>query len=156
MSAVPRALTDPRDGRYPSRVRNNSGKANPIGILFLVAIATVIYLGVIFLPAWSDNIDVQDAINIAVAQSNRDDDYLRRLIQDKLRYIGTHKEDDGYGNLTVEQGLGFTVDDIQIDRNDVNNTIQIAISYTRELQLKPTQKIWTVHFHPSQTGPIKP
>ena len=156
MSPVPRALTDRRGGRYPNRVRKDSGKANPIAVFLMLAVAAGIYLGVIALPAWTDNIDVQDAIDAAVSQSNRDDDYLRRFIEEKLQYVGNHKEDDGFGNITVKQGLGFTDDDIQIDRNDVNNTIRIAISYSRELKLSPTKKIWTLHFHPSQTGPIKP
>jgi hypothetical protein len=98
--------------------------------------------------------DVSGAIASAYNQSARDDDVLRNIIQDKLRYVGEHEEDDGFGNVKIAQGLGLTDDDILIDRDTVNDTIRIEVDYTRKVELKPFKRILLLHFHPNKSGPV--
>jgi hypothetical protein len=138
---------------YRKRVRD-SGSVNVVGLLMLAAIVSGIYFGVMLSGAVLDNMDVQGAVDIASNQSARDDDVLRNIIKDKLRYVGTHQEDDGFGNLKVEKGLGLTDDDILIDRDEVKGTVSIKVVYTREVELKPFKKIMTLHFHPGKTAPV--
>lgn len=145
-------IGDPR--WYPKRVRD-SGKVNVIGLLMIVGIVAGLYFGVMLAAPVTDNMDVQGAVDIAYANSFKDDDVLRSIIYDKLRYVGEHREDDGFGNLTVVKGLGLTDDDIEIDRDEVNNTISITVNYAREIELKPFKRIMTMHFHPHKSGTIR-
>lgn len=152
-SAPTSALTVGERRCYPTTVRD-SGKVNVVGLLMLAAIVAGIYLVVMLAPAVTDNMDVQGAVDIAYNQSARDDDALRSIIYDKLRYVGDHKEDDGFGNLKVVQGLGLTDDDVVIDRDEVHDTVHITVNYAREIELKPFKRILTLHFHPSKSGPV--
>lgn len=149
----PRALTVSEARCYPKSVRE-SGKVNVVGLLMVAAIVTGIYFVVMLAGVYTDNMDVQGAVDIAFNNAARGDDYMRSVIQDKLRYVGNHKEDDGFGNLKVVQGLDFSDDDIAIERDDVHETISIRIDYAREVELKPFKRILTVHFHPHKAGPI--
>jgi hypothetical protein len=147
------ALTSREPGCYPKTVRD-SGKVNVVGLLMLAGIVGAIYFGIMLAPAYTDNMDVSGAIASAYNQSARDDDVLRNIIQDKLRYVGEHEEDDGFGNVKIAQGLGLTDDDILIDRDTVNDTIRIEVDYTRKVELKPFKRILLLHFHPNKSGPV--
>lgn len=133
----------------------NQGSVNFLGLAMIIGIAAGIYFVVMLAPAYTDNMDVQEALAAAYNSSNRGDQVMRNVVREKLRYVGTHKEDDGYGNEKEVQGMGFSDDDVVIDRDDVNNTVTVRIDYVREVELKPFHKILTLHFHPIKSGPSK-
>lgn len=147
------ALTLQEVGWY-RRIVRDSGKVNVLGLLMLAAIVAGIYFAFMLAPAYTDNMDVQGAIDAAYNQSVRDDDVLRNIIRDKLRYVGEHEEDDGFGNLKVVQGLGLTDDDITIDRDGVNEAVTIQVNYSRKIDLKPFKRTMILHFHPRKSGPV--
>ena len=133
----------------------NQGSVNFVGLFMIAAVVAGIYFVVMLAPAYTDNMDVEEAVTAAYNSNRRGDDVMRNIVLDKLRFVGTHKEDDGFGNLKEVQGLGFTEDDIQIDHDDPHNLITVRIDYTRDVELKPFHKILTLHFHPSKSGPPK-
>lgn len=121
----------------------------------LAIIAGGIYAAVVYVPIVSDNFDVKEAMSIAFNNlRTHDDEAIRTLIQQKLTYIGTHKETDGFGNVQEVTGLGLTDEDIQIERDEVRGTVKLVIDYRRELRLKPTEKVTSVHFHNVKEGPL--
>lgn len=152
--ALPKSALTLRDsGCYPTNVRD-SGKVNVLGLLMLAGIIAGIYFTIMLAPAVTDNMDVQGAVDAAYNQSARDDDVLRNIIQDKLRYVGDHEEDDGFGNMKVVKGLGLTDDDIIIDRDGVNDAVTIQVNYSRKIDLKPFNRFLILHFHPMKSGPV--
>lgn len=123
----------------------------------LLIVGGAIYAGVIFIPVWADNFDVKEALAAAYNSASREpDEALRAKIRWMLRNTGTHKEDDGYGNIVVKPGLGISDEDIVIERNGVTNTISISLDYRREVRLKPTKKTVTLNFSESRQGPLEP
>jgi hypothetical protein len=136
-------------------VRASQGSVSFTGLLLLVAIVVGVYCVVIFAPAVTDNMDVQEAMDVAVNNSEKTDDWIQRMVLDKLRYVGTHMEDDGFGNQKEVQGLGFAPEDVIVERDNVANTINVHIDYTREVELKPFHKMVKLNFHPSKSGQQK-
>lgn len=142
---------------YHRAVRHHSapsGKISFVGLVTLLVIVGGIWWAYLFVPTLTDDIDVQNAVDIAFNNARRGDDFMKAMIENKLRYVGTHREDDGYGNIVVKRGLGLTDDDIVIDRDPAENELTVQVNYAREIRLKPLNR-WVVwHFHPSKEGPL--
>ena len=101
-----------------------------------------------------DNLDVKEAIDVALNQAQRSDDDLQRLILTRLSKVGTHPAEDDFGNAVEEPGLGLTEDNIYIERNEVAGTLLIRVSYDRVVQLKPSKSTYTLSFSPEKEGPV--
>lgn len=142
-----------RSRRWP----RPAGRVNFVSLLVLAAIAGGIYWVIIFSPVYLDNLDVKEAISVAYNQvGKRSPDQLRAEIKAKLndKKLGWHREDDGYGNVTVVGGLGIQDEQIFIERNDVTNEVLIRVEYEREVVLKPTERVRFIRFSPQKEGPI--
>lgn len=131
------------------------GKVSITTLILLAAFAAGIYALIVLSPIVGDNFSVQEVVAIAYNQSNKyDDEALRNLIREKLRRVGTHKKDDGFGNISEEMGLLLTDEQIVIDRNVPAGTIRIQVDYEREVELKLIRRVVYLQFHPAKEGPI--
>jgi hypothetical protein len=126
-----------------------------LGSLVLIAAFVGFVYGVwMFSTPVLDNLDVKEAIDVALNQAQRSDEELERVILQRLSKVGTHQAVDDFGNLVVEEGLGLTEENIYIERNEVAGTLFIRVSYDRVVQLKPTKSTYTLSFSPEKEGPI--
>ena len=110
---------------------------------------------VTFSNVYLENLDMKTAIDSAFNQAGRtsDETILGRVVE-AGNHVGTHKADDGFGNLVEVKGLGLTADQVTIFRDEVRKTILIKVVYTQEVPLWPTKKIKVVRFVVTKEGPV--
>ena len=119
-------------------------------------LAAVIYCVVIFGPPILDNMRVMGAIReLHSIAGVKVDHQVRQDIKEKLRLVGSHLEDDGFGNLQEVPGLGITEDHVTVERDTVRNRILIRVDYERSLRLWPSSHEVTMKFSPEREGEFK-
>ena len=130
-----------------------TGAVNVVGLLLFAAIGTAIWLLVLFTPAYLDNLDVSEAVRGAFAEANRvpDSASIRRIQEAGLR-IGTHVENDTFGNEVVRPGLRWTDDQITITRDEVRHYVEVRLDYDRDVLLWPLNKVHRLHFVNKKEG----
>ncbi|HYO66998.1 MAG TPA: hypothetical protein VEU33_13035 [Archangium sp.] len=134
-------------------MRHPSGKISFGGLVLLTLVAGGIYLGVMFVPLYVDNLDVKEAVTAAFNRSpTSDDDSLRRLIIERTSDMGTHWETDKFDQDVLMPGLGLTDDHITIERSSVSPEVRIEVEYTRKVQLKPFNQVRIVRFNVVKDG----
>jgi hypothetical protein len=135
-------------------MRHPSGKVSLGGLVFLTLIAGAIYAAVLVVPLYVDHLTVKEAVTVAhnLAGKNYSDDMLRNTIRDRTSQIGQHWGRDRFDNEELVPGLGLTDEEIVIERNEVNQYVRINVSYDREVQLKPTDIVRTLHFSAVKEG----
>ena len=135
-------------------MRHPSGKISFGGLVLLTLVAGGIYLGVMFVPFYVDNLDVKEAVAAAHnrAAQTSDDDSLRNTIIERTSNMGTHWERDQFDNDILVPGLGLTHEQILIERSDVTQDVRIQVDYERRVRLKPTNKIHTLRFRVVKDG----
>ncbi len=142
---------------YGTPVPRPHGKVSISALLFIAAIAGVVYWVMNYSSIYLDHMEVRDAVRGGIEGFGR----RKSLGEVRLGIIlkvngptcGEHKEDDGYGKITTIKGLGLKDENIIIERDDVQRTVRIAIDYDREITLRPQGKQKIVHFHYEATGP---
>ncbi|MGA9526445.1 MAG: hypothetical protein WBV82_33660 [Myxococcaceae bacterium] len=130
------------------------GKIELGSLVLIAAIVGFVYSAWVFSTPVLDNLDVKEAIDMALNQSRRSDHDLQRLILNRLSRVGTHQAVDDFGNEVEEQGLGLTEENVYVERDEVAGTLLIRVSYDRVVQLKPSQHTYTLSFSPEKEGPI--
>lgn len=135
-------------------MRHPSGKISFGGLVLLSLVAGGIYLGVMFVPFYVDNLDVKEAVAAAHnrAAQTTDDDSLRNTIIERTSHMGTHWERDQFDRDILVPGLGLTRDQILIERSDVTPSVRIQVDYERRVRLKPTNHVHTLHFSVVKEG----
>jgi hypothetical protein len=135
-------------------MRHPSGRISFGGLVLLTLVAGGIYLGVMFVPFYVDNLDVKEAVAVAYNRAARttDDESLRTGIIESTSNMGTHWERDQFDRDILMPGLGLTPEQILIERSDVTRDIRIQVDYTRRVRLKPTNKVHTLHFSVVREG----
>ena len=141
---------------YPKRaLQRPTGKINIIGLILILGVLTFIYSVVMFSKPVLDNLDVKEHISAAYNQAQgMDDQRIKQLLENRTANLGEHDEDDGFGNIHTVPGLGLSDDNITVERNEVAQTISIRVDYVRKVVLVPTTRVYALHFHPEQSGPI--
>lgn len=132
------------------------GGVNVLGVLLVFGLVAGAYWLYVYSPVYLDNLDVREGVAEAYnIRSSRDGD-LRVAIQRHANDpgVGWHREDDGWGYVKIVGGLGITDDQITIERDEVNNRITIRVTYSREVQLKPTAQVRHVKFVVEKVGPL--
>ncbi len=122
--------------------------------MLIAAFVGFVYAVWMLSPPVLDNLDVKEAIDVALNQARRSDDDLKRLILNRLGRVGTHQAEDDFGNLVEKEGLGLTEDNVYIERDEVADTLLIRVTYDRVVQLRPSQYTYTLSFSPEKEGPI--
>lgn len=134
-------------------MRHPSGKISFGGLVLLTLVAGGIYLGVMLVPLYVDNLDVKEAVAAAFNRSpTSDDDSLVRLIIERTSQMGTHWETDKFDQDILVPGLGLTADNITIERSTVSPEVRIEVDYTRRVQFKPTNHVRVMRFHVVKEG----
>ncbi|MHB8879138.1 MAG: hypothetical protein ACYC8T_36020, partial [Myxococcaceae bacterium] len=96
------------------------GRVNIVAVLLIAAVVGGLYWIIMFSSVYLDNLDIKEAVAAAYNGSGRNnDDTLRGIIKGKAAQVGTHKDDDGYGTVTIQRGLGLKDEDITITRDEV-------------------------------------
>jgi hypothetical protein len=130
-----------------------TGKVSLGGLVLALAVVGGLWAAVLFLPVYADNMDVQKAVREAwLASRKQSDEWLIGSLNAKLRHVGTHVEDDGFGNEVVKPGLVLTRDQVWVDRNSVTGEVTVQVTYQRDVRLKPLSKVVTLTFQPSMEG----
>lgn len=126
----------------------NAGKVNLMTLVLLALIAGGLYFVVMVAPFYVDHMDVKEAVAAAhnLAGRNNNDGVLRAEIRGRTTRMGEHLERDTWGVEKVVPGLGLTDDQITIERSGVTQNVRIEVAYDREVRLKPTNYIHTMHF----------
>ena len=132
----------------------NAGKVNLVTLVLLALIAGGLYFVVMVAPFYVDHMDVKEAVAAAhnLAGRNPNDGVLRAEIRGRTTRMGQHLERDTWGVEKLVPGLGLTDDQITIERSGVTQNVRIEVAYDREVQLKPTNYIHTMHFSAVQEG----
>jgi hypothetical protein len=135
-------------------MRHPSGKISLGGLVLLSLVAGGIYLAVMFVPFYVDNLDVKEAVAAAHNQAAQSatDSMLRNTIIERTSQMGTHWERDQFDQDILVPGLGLTDENILIERSDVTGKIRIQVDYTRRVRLKPTKNVRTVSFSVVKDG----
>jgi hypothetical protein len=79
----------------------------------------------------------------------------RKLIADRLARVGYHWEDQD-GQQVQVPGLGVRPDDVQIERGADQRSARITVDYSRTVKLKPLDRYWTLQFHTTREGILRP
>ena len=148
-------------GRSPgAKLRNvlppaPSGRVNVQLLVTVLALMAVVFGVVRILPAYTDDLDVKQAMaSVLIFAATRSDDQLRTELQEKLQNIGTHVAYDGWGNNLVVPGLVFGERELLIERDDVRHLIRMEVTYERVVDLHPLPKKVTLSFHDFKEGPL--
>lgn len=133
----------------------NHGKVDFGMLLLLALVAGGAYLLVMFVPFYVDHLDVKEAVAAVhnMAGRNPNDGQLRAEIQQRTSRMGSHVERDTWNVEHVVPGLGLTDDQITIERSSVMDDVRIEVNYDREVQLKPSSYVYTLHMRAVTEGP---
>lgn len=145
---------DPRPLLRVGAVRNH-GKVD-LGMLVLLALlAGGAYALVMFVPVYVDHLDVKEAVSAAhnMAGRNPNDAYLRSEIRQRTGQMSSHVERDTWNVEHVVPGLGLTDDQILIERSSVMDNVRIEVDYDRDVVLKPSNYVYTLHMRAVTEGP---
>ncbi|MCY1078640.1 hypothetical protein [Archangium lansingense] len=135
-------------------MRHPSGKISLGGLVLLTLIVGGIYVGVMVVPFYVDNLDVKEAVAAAHnrAAQGAPDDSLRNTIIERTSDLGTHWERDQFDRDILVPGLGLTPEQISIERSDVTGKVRIEVEYSRRVRFKPTSHVRTLKFRVVQDG----
>ena len=136
------------------RAVRDSGKVSLGTLVLLLLLGGAVYFGAIYLPLWVDSLDVKEAVAAAhnLAGRNLNDAVLRNEIRSRTSEMGTHQEQDTWGNVRTVPGLGLTDEQILIERNPVTGSVRIEVEWERVVTLKPTRREHTFQFRAVKEG----
>lgn len=130
-----------------------NGRVNLVGLLMILAVVGGIWAVVIFSPAYLDNLDLVDAVEGSFNEYNRttQEKIIRRILETAGR-VGTHRADDGYGNMVERKGLGLRRENINIHYDYQSKSVRIRVEYDRPVHLKPFARYRNLHFVVEKEG----
>ena len=138
-------------------MRRPRGAVNLVNLTLLLLVGGAAYAGWLFVPLWLDDLDVREAVSAGFGQLpvETSDQRIRELVLQRLQSVGTHWEERD-GQQVEVPGLGFTAQDIQVERDPQAGTGRVAIDYTRSARLKPFDRFYPVHFLAERSGVLRP
>ena len=124
---------------------------NLFNLTLFVAAVSVGYVAWLWVPLWLDDLDVREAMAVAVSQlgENQANDQVQARAAGRLEKVGFHFEERDGAQVEVP-GLGVQPDDVQIERD--GRKARVSLDYSRTVKLKPLDRYWTVHFHTAGEG----
>ena len=119
---------------------------NLINLTLLAAAVSGAYVGWLWVPLWLDDLDVREAMAVAVSQigEGQSDAQVRARAVGRLGKVGFHFEEHDGAQLEVP-GLGVQADDVQIERE--GRKTRVSLEYSRTVKLKPLDRYWMVPFN---------
>ena len=124
---------------------------NLVHLTLLVAAVTVGYLGWLWVPLWLDDLDVHEAVAVAISQlgEGQSEERVRTMVAGRLGKVGFHFEEQNGAQVEVP-GLGVDPGDLQIERHE--RSAKVTLDYSRTVKLKPLERYYTFHFHTGREG----
>ncbi len=122
--------------------------------MLLLLIGGGIYLGVMLVPVYIDNLTVKEAVTVAhnrVAQG-ADDGTIRNVIMERTSRLGYHWERDRFDQNIRVPGLGLQPEQITIERSFVTPSIKIQVDYERRVRFAPSKYVRTIRFRVVREG----
>jgi hypothetical protein len=138
-----------------------TGKINLMAVVIVAGLCGGLFWIVNYASAYLDNLDVRDAVRGAYNSAwHQPDSQLQFEILNKVNssQVGWHEEDDEFGAPQHKRGLGIKPEEVEIERDDVNKTISIKVSYKRKVYLWPwpnKNNVRWLSFSETKTGAIK-
>lgn len=120
-----------------------------LGYLMVLGVLAALYSVVIFSPFVIDHMSAKDLVN-STFNSFREfpPEAFKKVLLDRLNQVdwATHPEADDFGEVKEMRGLGLTEDDVFVEFDDRTKILDVRVTYTRRVQLKPTDKIKVLKF----------
>ncbi len=141
-------------------MRRPRGAVNLVNLTLFVAVVSGAYLAWIYVPLWLDDLDVREALAAGVAQltsegAGLDAPTVQQRVADRLARVGFHWEEQD-GKQVEVPGLGLEPDDVQVERGKDRRLARLTVDYGRTVKLKPLERYWTIRFHTTREGVLKP
>lgn len=119
--------------------------------LFVAALLGALYLAVIYIPPWTDNLSVKEAVAVALNKGySTPDDIIASVIVNRVNggefVVGSHYEENEDGERVEVKGLGLVPENVTIYRNEGSRSLTITVDYFRTVRLIPFKKFHTLHF----------
>jgi hypothetical protein len=130
---------------------------NLVNLTLLLLLLGGGYAAYLFIPLWLDDLDMREAVAAAFGQTstNPDDNYIRAVVLQRARSVGTHWEEQD-GKQVELPGLGVEPGDVVIERKAEGGQVRVAVDYTRTVRLRPLQRFYSVAFHTEKSGTPRP
>ncbi|HSP20555.1 MAG TPA: hypothetical protein VLQ79_13620 [Myxococcaceae bacterium] len=141
-------------------MRRPRGAVNLVSLTLLAAAVTGAYLGWIYIPLWLDDLDVREALAAGAGQlvsenTSLDAPMIQKMVATRLSRVGTHWEEQEGKQLEVP-GLGVEPADVELERAPDGKTGRVSLDYARTVKLRPLNRYWTLRFHTSREGRLRP
>jgi hypothetical protein len=130
---------------------------NLVNLTLLLLLLGGGYAAYLFIPLWLDDLDMREAVAAAFGQmsTNPDDNYIRSVVLQRARSVGTHWEEQD-GKQVELPGLGVEPGDVLIERKGEGGEVRVRVDYTRTVRLRPLQRFYSVAFHTEKSGTPRP
>jgi len=133
---------------------------NLVKLTLFVAVFAGAYLTWIYVPLLLDDLDVREALAAGVGQltaevSARDTVGVQKEIARRLGRVGFHWEEQE-GKQVQVPGLGLDPGDVQVEQGPDGRSARLTVDYGRTVKLKPLERYWTIRFHTTREGALKP
>ncbi|MGZ6163734.1 MAG: hypothetical protein ACXWLS_10420 [Myxococcaceae bacterium] len=133
---------------------------NLVSLTLLAAAVSGAYLAWICVPLWLDDLDVREALAAGVGQlvaenTAMDASAIQQMVANRLARVGTHWEEQD-GKQVEVPGLGIEPGDVQLDKAPDGKTGRLTLDYARTVKLRPLERYWTLRFHTTREGTLRP
>jgi hypothetical protein len=132
-----------------ARFANQRGAASWVSLLLIAGIAAGAYFGLMYGPAYFEQIEVKQMLREQANTASRvPDEALKANILNKAKQIGSHTEIQNGQEMNIP-GIVLLDDDVYITRDDTTQMIIIQVSYAKRLDYPFTKKQKEIRFSPS-------
>ena len=133
---------------------------NVVNLTLTAAVVSGAYLAWIYIPLWLDDLDVREALAAGVGQLTSENQgmteaAIQNAVASRLSRVGYHWEEQD-GRQVQVRGLGLEPNDVQVERTPDGKSARLTVDYERTVKLKPLERYWTVRFHSTREGNLKP
>lgn len=139
------------------RLRSERGGGTLELLFWMGGIAGVIYLGLMFIPVYSELWEVKTLMKEVAAKAYLDpnDDRLKQELTERLKQIGSHYEIQAGQEVNIP-GIVVLDQDLFWNRDKDKQQVIVQINYDKRVNWPLTQKQKTFHFSPSVKYDISP
>ncbi|MGZ6079969.1 MAG: hypothetical protein ACXWK4_04080, partial [Myxococcaceae bacterium] len=114
----------------------------------------------LYVPLWLDDLDVREALAAGAGQlvaesTSLDIPGVQKMVSLRLSRVGTHWEEQD-GKQVEVPGLGIEPGDVQLDKAPDGKTGRLTLDYARTVKLRPLERYWTLRFHTTREGTLRP
>ena len=140
------------------RRRRQAGAFDFILMLWVVLGVSVLYLGFVFIPAYSENWDIKAVVREGANKgwTGMSDEKIKEFIINRCKTLGHHFRENDDGSFESAKGTILEEDDIEITRDEVARKITIVVTYKKRVVFPFTKKDRILTLTPSATEGLDP